>query len=52
MENYKRKEVFCTKEKVKCLCAGCPENKTNHKDGRCEGCKDCGRKTDARCLVI
>lgn len=52
MAEFNRESAFCEKENIKCLCAKCPENKTKHNDGNCDGCKDCGKKTNARCLVI
>ena len=35
----------------KCMCNGCPENKTSEKTGMCSGCDDCG-KPNQRCLMV
>lgn len=44
--------IYCKKEKVKCMCHGCKENKTERTDGKCSGCLDCGKCSAEKCLMI
>lgn len=52
MRTDDRKQIWCKKEKVACLCAGCSENKTEFQKGKCDGCADCGTGTKKPCLLI
>ena len=44
--------IYCEKEKTKCLCHGCSENKTEMANGTCSGCQNCGKVTEEKCLML
>ena len=44
--------IYCEKEKTKCLCHGCSENKTEMPNGTCSGCQNCGKVTEEKCKMI
>lgn len=47
-----REESYCEQQNVKCMCNNCPENRIKNAHGGCDGCSDCGKDTDKRCLVV
>lgn len=58
-ENIEKKSVFkrawqiwCEKEKIRCLCHGCSENKAEISNGKCSGCNHCGKIAEEKCLIF
>ncbi|MFW5676318.1 MAG: hypothetical protein ACOCNL_08570 [Acetivibrio ethanolgignens] len=52
MKNKERTVTWCDKEKLNCLCNNCLENKQLNTNGKCDGCKDCGKNPNKPCLII
>lgn len=51
LETYSQKDGKTSTTCRKCMCNGCPENKTSENNGMCSGCDDCG-KPNQRCLMV
>ena len=52
MKQNARQLIWCDKEKIKCLCHGCMENKAEVFNGKCSGCKNCGKISEDKCFMI
>lgn len=47
-----KKQIWCEKEKIRCFCHGCRENKAETPNGKCSGCNHCGKATEEKCLML
>lgn len=52
MKENTKKQIWCEKEKTRCFCHGCRENKVETPNGKCSGCNHCGKGTEEKCLML